>query len=254
MPESGVGVPVPEFDPPYKKCITRRLLKGGGPCADSPCFSLSRRSWRRWLVRKQETGTLQAAAQALGANDLKSIEYSGTGKWFQFGQAPSPTLPWPAFDVSSFTASVNYETPAARVQMVRIQMVEPGRVRPAPVQQRPVQVVSGTYAWNMATPAGRRARHRARAAAAGRGRRRADDGDLGDAARLPEGGDGEQRDDAAGRAAVRTSPSPWTGSTSTSAGSTRRTRWSASRPGSTTPSSATRPSRSPTPTTATSTA
>jgi glyoxylase-like metal-dependent hydrolase (beta-lactamase superfamily II) len=102
----------------------------------------------------QEKGTLRAAAQALGANDLKSIEYSGTGKWFQFGQAPSPVLPWPAFDVSSFKASINYDTPAARVQMVRLQVVEPGRVRPAPVEQRPVQVVSGTSAWNMATPPG----------------------------------------------------------------------------------------------------
>jgi glyoxylase-like metal-dependent hydrolase (beta-lactamase superfamily II) len=103
---------------------------------------------------KQETGTLPAATQALGASELKSIEYSGTGKWFQFGQAPSPTLPWPAFDVSNYTASINYETPAARVQMVRSQVVEPGRVRPAPVEQRPVQVVSGTYAWNMAPPPG----------------------------------------------------------------------------------------------------
>src|SRR3989442_13172781 len=103
---------------------------------------------------RQEAGTLQAANAALGANELKSIEYSGTGKWFQFGQAPNPTLPWPAFNVSSFTASINYETPAARVQMERIQVVEPDRGRPAPVQQRPVQIVSGTHAWNMATPAG----------------------------------------------------------------------------------------------------
>jgi glyoxylase-like metal-dependent hydrolase (beta-lactamase superfamily II) len=103
---------------------------------------------------RTEPGTLQAAADALKANELKSIEYSGTGKWFQFGQAPSPTLPWPAFDVSQFSAGINYETPAARVQMERIQVVEPGRARPAPVQQRPVQVVSGTYAWNMAAPAG----------------------------------------------------------------------------------------------------
>ena len=44
----------------------------------------------------QEPGTLQAATAALGASELKSIEYSGTGKWFQFGQAPNPTLPWPA--------------------------------------------------------------------------------------------------------------------------------------------------------------
>jgi glyoxylase-like metal-dependent hydrolase (beta-lactamase superfamily II) len=103
---------------------------------------------------RQEPGTLQAATEALGATELRSIEYSGSGRWFQFGQAPNPTLPWPAFDVSSFTASVSYETPAARVQMVRRQVVEPGRVRPAPVEQRPIQIVSGTHAWNMAVPAG----------------------------------------------------------------------------------------------------
>jgi glyoxylase-like metal-dependent hydrolase (beta-lactamase superfamily II) len=99
-------------------------------------------------------GTIDAASDALGAATLKSIEYSGAGKWFQFGQAPNPTLPWPQFDVSSYTAVVNYETPSARVDMVRKQTIEPGRLRPAPVEQRPVQIVSGTYAWNMAVPAG----------------------------------------------------------------------------------------------------
>jgi len=103
---------------------------------------------------REESGTLEAASEALGAADIKSIEFSGTGKWFQFGQAPNPTLPWPAFDVSSFTARINYETPAAQVQMERIQVVEPDRARPAPVPQRPVQVVSGTHAWNLAPPAG----------------------------------------------------------------------------------------------------
>jgi glyoxylase-like metal-dependent hydrolase (beta-lactamase superfamily II) len=102
----------------------------------------------------REAGTLSAATETLGANDVKTIEYSGTGKWFQFGQAPNPTLPWPAFDVSSFTATINYDTPAARVQMTRMQVVEPDRARPAPVQQRPTQIVSGTYAWNMAAPPG----------------------------------------------------------------------------------------------------
>jgi glyoxylase-like metal-dependent hydrolase (beta-lactamase superfamily II) len=85
---------------------------------------------------------------------MRSISYSGTGRWFQFGQAPNPTLAWPAFDVSRFAATVSYETPAARVEMVRKQVVEPGRLRPAPVEQRPVQVVSGTFAWNMAAPPG----------------------------------------------------------------------------------------------------
>lgn len=95
-------------------------------------------------------GTLEAATTALGATELRSIEYSGTGTWFQFGQSPSPTLPWPQFDVSSFTATVDYQTPGARIQMTRSQTVEPGRVRPAPVEQRPVQIVSGAFAWNMA--------------------------------------------------------------------------------------------------------
>ena len=99
-------------------------------------------------------GTREAASDALGVATLKSIEYSGTGKWFQFGQAPNPTLPWPQFDVSSFTAVINYDTPGARVEMVRKQTVEPGRVRPAPVEQKPVQMVSGTYAWNIAVPGG----------------------------------------------------------------------------------------------------
>jgi glyoxylase-like metal-dependent hydrolase (beta-lactamase superfamily II) len=99
-------------------------------------------------------GTLEAAADTLGVANVKTIEYSGTGKWFQFGQAPSPTLPWPQFDVSSYTAVINYDTPAARIEMTRKQTVEPGRARPAPVEQKPVQVISGNNAWNMAAPAG----------------------------------------------------------------------------------------------------
>ena len=99
-------------------------------------------------------GTLEAAEETLGAANVRSIEYSGTGKWFQFGQAPSPTLPWPPYDVSSFKAAISYETPSARVEMVRKQTLEPPRVRPAPVEQRPIQFVSGSSAWNLALPAG----------------------------------------------------------------------------------------------------
>jgi glyoxylase-like metal-dependent hydrolase (beta-lactamase superfamily II) len=99
-------------------------------------------------------GTLEAAEETLGAANLHSIEYSGTGKWFQFGQAPNPTLPWPPFDVSSFKATIDYATPSALVEIVRKQTLEPPRVRPAPVEQRSIQVVSGTSAWNLAPAAG----------------------------------------------------------------------------------------------------
>src|SRR2546422_5351795 len=102
----------------------------------------------------QQAGALQAAANTLKVADIKTIEYSGTGKWYQFGQAPNPTLPWPPFDVSAYTASIDYETPAARIQMTRKQVVEPERVRPAPVEQKVDQYISGAAAWTMAVPAG----------------------------------------------------------------------------------------------------
>jgi glyoxylase-like metal-dependent hydrolase (beta-lactamase superfamily II) len=101
-----------------------------------------------------QAGSLQAANDALGAAQVNSIEFSGTGRWYQFGQAPAPNTPWPQFDVSSYTATVNYATPAARVQMTRKQTVEPNRVRPTPVEQRPDQYVSGMTAWNLAPAAG----------------------------------------------------------------------------------------------------
>lgn len=97
---------------------------------------------------------LQAAAKQLHATDTKSIEFTGTGKWYQFGQAPNPTSAWPQFDVSSYSASINYETSAARVQIVRKQTLEAGRERPAPVEQKPDQYISKSVAWNLAVPQG----------------------------------------------------------------------------------------------------
>lgn len=97
---------------------------------------------------------LPAAVQALGASTVTSISYSGAGRWYQFGQAPAPTQPWPQFDVSRFEATIDYAAPGARVEMTRLQTIDPNRQRPAPVEQRPIQLVSGAYAWNMAAPAG----------------------------------------------------------------------------------------------------
>jgi glyoxylase-like metal-dependent hydrolase (beta-lactamase superfamily II) len=85
----------------------------------------------------------------LGAAKVQSVEFSGTGRWYQFGQAPSPTAAWPQFDVSSYKATINYKTSAAHVQITRKQTVEPGRLRPEPVEQKADQYVSGAYAWNV---------------------------------------------------------------------------------------------------------
>src|SRR5580700_1542458 len=63
--------------------------------------------------------TLDKAAKALGSTNLTSIQFSGTGTNNAFGQAYLPGGPWPAFKVTSYTASINYDTPAMRVDLER---------------------------------------------------------------------------------------------------------------------------------------
>ena len=103
-------------------------------------------------VCSAQAASLQEAANALGVSGVKTIEFSGSGRWFQFGQAPTPSLPWPQFDVSSYVASINYDSASARVQIARKQIVEPGRQRPTPVEQKLDLYVSGAQAWNLAPP------------------------------------------------------------------------------------------------------
>lgn len=95
--------------------------------------------------------SLQLAGEASGVSGIKSIEFSGTGRWYQFGQAPNPDLPWPPFDVKNYTSDINYDTASARVQISRLQTIEPGRNRPTPTEQKVDQYISGNTAWNVGT-------------------------------------------------------------------------------------------------------
>ncbi len=94
--------------------------------------------------------SLAVSAEALKASDTPAISVDGTGRWFQFGQAPAPGAAWPAFAVSRFHADIDYATQAARVQITRRQINEPGRERPAAVDQSVDQYVVGNQAWNRA--------------------------------------------------------------------------------------------------------
>jgi glyoxylase-like metal-dependent hydrolase (beta-lactamase superfamily II) len=97
----------------------------------------------------EPAGTLPAATAALDANGTTSISFTGTGKWYQFGQAPVANQAWPAFDVTAYTQTVSYaDPPAGRVEITRLQVVDPNRARPAPVEQKVDQYVVGNMAWN----------------------------------------------------------------------------------------------------------
>ena len=76
----------------------------------------------------QDAKTVLAnASKAMGADGLRSVQYTGAGYDFAFGQAYSPTSPWPKFNVKSYTRSIDFERPASQATRVRTQFENPPR-------------------------------------------------------------------------------------------------------------------------------
>ena len=93
--------------------------------------------------------SLESAAQLLGANSAKTLEFSGAGHWFQFGQAPVPGGPWPQFDVSRYETAIDFDASAEHVNLARLQTIDPARARPLPVEQKVDAWLRGDKAWNV---------------------------------------------------------------------------------------------------------
>src|SRR4029077_15745789 len=64
---------------------------------------------------------------AIGADTLKTVQYSATGLDFVLGQAPNPGSPWPKFIKKIYTRATSFEAPARRVDRVRVQGENPPR-------------------------------------------------------------------------------------------------------------------------------
>jgi glyoxylase-like metal-dependent hydrolase (beta-lactamase superfamily II) len=74
----------------------------------------------------QDAKTVVAnASKAMGADTLKTIEYSATGNDFALGQAYNPSSPWPKFIDKSYTRAIDFNVPASRVDRIRMQGENP---------------------------------------------------------------------------------------------------------------------------------
>jgi len=62
---------------------------------------------------------LKAAATALGAETIKTLQVTGSGANFSVGQNYTPSEPWPRVTVKSYTASINFDTVSMRQELVR---------------------------------------------------------------------------------------------------------------------------------------
>jgi glyoxylase-like metal-dependent hydrolase (beta-lactamase superfamily II) len=99
---------------------------------------------------KSPQDVLSDANKALGAENLKSVEYTATGFSYVFGQAPNPDAPWPKFNAKSYTRTINFETPASKQTLVRTQFENPphgGGNQPIAGEATQTVVVTGASPW-----------------------------------------------------------------------------------------------------------
>jgi hypothetical protein len=77
------------------------------------------------------------ATAAMGAGTVKTLQYSGPASEFAFGQAFSRTSAWPVWRNRSYTRTIDFETPALRIDRVA-EPTDPqrrgGGLRPAATQ------------------------------------------------------------------------------------------------------------------------
>ena len=102
----------------------------------------------------RQSGTLESAIEALGADHITSIEYAGSGKWYLFGQEPNPNANPPEYDVSSYIATIDYTRATKRVQRVSVETVDPERFRQVPHEERADEYVVGNVSWITGAPGG----------------------------------------------------------------------------------------------------
>jgi glyoxylase-like metal-dependent hydrolase (beta-lactamase superfamily II) len=95
-------------------------------------------AWAVPALAGQDAHTiLSNVSKAMGADNLKTVQYTGSATEFAFGQAVNPSSPWPGFVEKSYTRTINYDTPAWRVDRV-LDAIPPDRrgggLPPGPTQ------------------------------------------------------------------------------------------------------------------------
>ena len=95
---------------------------------------------------------VQAAATAMGATNVQTIQISGAGWTTAVGQSFAWANDWPRFDVPAYTKIIDYNARTSREEYTRRQGNYPprgGGFTPLQGEPRTVALLSGTYAWNM---------------------------------------------------------------------------------------------------------
>ena len=98
----------------------------------------------------QDAGqVLDNVGRTLGAADLHTVQYSGTGFVYAFGQNYRPDLPYPKFH-ATYTRTIDFEKALSREETVRTQFENPprgGGGQPLYTEARAAAVVTANSPW-----------------------------------------------------------------------------------------------------------
>src|SRR5580700_5006330 len=92
---------------------------------------------------------LEASSKAMGADNLKSIQYSGNGWFSNIGQTYGLAEDWPHYEVADYTRVVDYGAQWSREDYTRRQGKYPTLGRAPIPEQHITTILSGNYAWDM---------------------------------------------------------------------------------------------------------
>src|SRR5688500_12201030 len=104
----------------------------------------------------QQQDRLKAAVDAVGAAKLSSVRVMGSGAAYYVGQSPSPRDPWPRVMIRNFDATMEFATPAMRLDVTRDRGANPprGGGQPFTGEQRVIEYVNDETAWDLPVPRG----------------------------------------------------------------------------------------------------
>lgn len=70
---------------------------------------------------------VENAVKTMGADNLGSVRYSGSGFNYALGQAVNPSSPWPKFNLKTYVRVIDFDARGTRQTMVRTQAENPPR-------------------------------------------------------------------------------------------------------------------------------
>lgn len=100
-------------------------------------------------ARKDVRPVLEAAIQAMGGANLKSIQYSGSGWSSRIGQTYGLAEDWPHYEVADYTRVIDYDARWSREDYTRRQGHYPLLGRPPMPEEHVTSILNGDFAWDL---------------------------------------------------------------------------------------------------------